>query len=73
MENTQNVTVGGLGLTSVLLIVFITLKIVGAINWSWWIVILLPFAIDIAICLLAILLIVLIVVIGMAIGVKPKN
>ena len=72
MENTQNVTVGGLGLTSVLLIVFITLKIVGAINWSWWIVILLPFAIDIAICLCMIAVLIIVVVVGMAIGVKEK-
>ena len=73
MENNNVAVHSGVSLTTVLLVVFITLKLTGVINWSWWIVILLPFAIDIAICLLAILLIVLIVVIGMAIGVKPKN
>lgn len=26
----------GLGLSSVLTIVFIVLKLVGVINWSWW-------------------------------------
>jgi ABC-type antimicrobial peptide transport system permease subunit len=26
----------GLGFTSVLTIVFVTLKLVGTIDWSWW-------------------------------------
>lgn len=27
---------GGLGLGSVLLVIFVVLKFVGAITWSWW-------------------------------------
>ena len=27
---------GGIGLTGILLIVFIVLKLVGVISWSWW-------------------------------------
>lgn len=42
----------GLGLVSVLLIVFIVLKLTGAINWSWWVVILLPFGIELGLVLL---------------------
>lgn len=36
----------GLGLTGVLTVVFIVLKLVGVINWSWWWV-LSPILIDI--------------------------
>lgn len=42
----------GLGLMSVLLIVFIVLKLTGVINWSWWVVILLPFGIELGLVLL---------------------
>ena len=33
-NNTSSST--GLGLSSVLTIVFVVLKLVGTINWSWW-------------------------------------
>lgn len=42
----------GLGLVSVLLVVFIVLKLTGVINWSWWVVILLPFGIELGLVLL---------------------
>lgn len=29
---------GGIGFTGLLTIVFITLKLCGVINWSWWLV-----------------------------------
>ena len=32
-KNTSN---SGLGLSSVLTIIFVVLKLVGVINWSWW-------------------------------------
>ena len=32
----SNSTSGGIGFTGVLTIVFIVLKLVGVINWSWW-------------------------------------
>lgn len=34
-RNSSNRSSGGLGLCSVLTIVFIVLKLVGVINWSW--------------------------------------
>ena len=47
---------GGIGITGVLGIVFIVLKLVGAINWSWWWV-LSPFWIGLAIWALVVLVI----------------
>ena len=35
MSNNSNSS-GGLGLGSVLTIVFVVLKLVGVIDWSWW-------------------------------------
>lgn len=35
MDN-KNVSGGGIGFTGLLTIVFIVLKILGKINWSWW-------------------------------------
>ena len=37
-EKTMNKNNGssGLGLSSVLTIIFVVLKLVGVINWSWW-------------------------------------
>ena len=29
-------TNGGIGATSVLTMIFIVLKLIGVINWSWW-------------------------------------
>ena len=42
---------GGLGITSVLLIIFIVLKLVGVINWSWWVV-LIPLWINLAVIII---------------------
>lgn len=36
MKDNKNYGSGGLGLASVLTIVFIILKLVGVISWSWW-------------------------------------
>ena len=36
----------------VLLIVFVVLKLAGVIQWSWWVVILLPFGIELGLVLL---------------------
>lgn len=36
MSDTSSTTSGGLGLASVLTIVFVVLKLVGTISWSWW-------------------------------------
>ena len=32
----NNKSSGGIGLTTVLFIVFLTLKLTGNIDWSWW-------------------------------------
>lgn len=32
----NNTTSGGLGLSSVLTVVFVVLKLCGLIDWSWW-------------------------------------
>ena len=36
MRKYQTGESSGLGLTSVLTIVFVVLKLVGVIDWSWW-------------------------------------
>lgn len=36
MNDKRNTTSGGLGLGGVLGVVFIVLKLVGVIDWSWW-------------------------------------
>jgi hypothetical protein len=38
MNNTNNNSSGGIGFLGLLGIVFITLKLTGYINWSWWLV-----------------------------------
>lgn len=51
--NNKNSTSGGLGLASVLTIVFVVLKLVGVIDWSWiWV--LSPFWIDLILTVLII-------------------
>ena len=35
-NNHNNNTSSGIGLSSVLTIVFVVLKLVGVIDWSWW-------------------------------------
>lgn len=46
---------GGIGFTGLLFIVFITLKLTGHINWSWWWVFS-PFWIPLAIAAIAVFL-----------------
>lgn len=35
-SNDNNNSSNGIGLTGVLFVVFLVLKLVGVINWSWW-------------------------------------
>jgi hypothetical protein len=63
MSEKSNGSSGGIGFTSLLQIVFITLKLIGKIDWSWWWV-MSPTWITIAV---AILIIVIFVVIKAAI------
>ena len=53
---------GGLNILGVVEIVFIILKLLGIINWSWWIV-LIPLWIDLGITLLIILVIIIVAII----------
>jgi len=46
---------GGMGLCSVLLVVFIVLKLVGVIAWSWWLV-LTPLWVGIALWIIIIII-----------------
>lgn len=36
MENNSNTSSGGIGFVGLLTIVFITLKLLNIITWSWW-------------------------------------
>ena len=36
MSNTQTSSSGGIGLAGATFIVFLVLKLVGVIDWSWW-------------------------------------
>lgn len=47
MENNNNAGGGGITFFGLLQIVFIVLKLLGVIKWSWWLV-LLPLWIDLA-------------------------
>ena len=55
-ENNNNVSSGGIGFAGLLTIVFIVLKLIGVINWSWlWV--LSPLWISVGLALLIIILI----------------
>lgn len=38
MSKEKNSTSGGIGVLGLLGVVFVTLKLCGVINWSWWLV-----------------------------------
>lgn len=54
MNDKKNNTSGSLGLSGVLGVVFIVLKLVGVIDWSWWWV-LSPFWISLTLTVLIVL------------------
>ena len=64
MGNDDKVVVqsGGIGVTGLLGVVFIVLKLIGVINWSWWWV-MSPFWIPIVLVLGTVLIIVIIIAI----------
>ena len=51
----KNTSASGLGLSSVLTIIFIVLKLVGVIAWSWWWV-LSPILIDIGLTIIILII-----------------
>ena len=61
-NNRSSAAGGGLSILGVVEIVFIILKLLGIINWSWWIV-LIPLWIDLGITLLTILIIIIVAII----------
>ena len=61
-NNRSSAAGGGLNILGVVEIVFIILKLLGIINWSWWIV-LIPLWIDLGITLLVILVIIVAIII----------
>ena len=63
--NTENTKVvyKGIGFAHILTIIFVIAKIVGYINWSWWLV-LLPSIISIGLSLLIWLFILVVVIIA---------
>lgn len=61
-NNRSSAAGGGLNILGVVEIVFIILKLLGIINWSWWIV-LIPLWIDLGITLLVILVIIVTIII----------
>ena len=36
MDKKEKVSTGGCGISTILLVVFIVLKLTGLIDWSWW-------------------------------------
>ena len=60
-NNRNSAAGGGLSILGVVEIVFIILKLLGIINWSWWIV-LIPLWIDLGITLLVILVIIVAII-----------
>lgn len=59
MSSSSSSSGGGIGFCGLLAIVFITLKIIGTIDWSWWWVLAplwIPLAFILAIALIALLI-----------------
>ena len=54
---------GGMGLLGVLLVIFIVLKLVGVIDWSWWLV-LIPLWISLGLFVLGFVIISAIIIIA---------
>lgn len=56
MKKNNSSSSAGMGITGVLQIIFIVLKLVGAINWSWWVV-LIPLWIDLGMSFILVLIV----------------
>ena len=56
-DKNYNANNTGVGILGVLLIIFIVLKLVGVVTWSWWVV-LIPLWIEIGLLIIVILVIV---------------
>lgn len=58
MNNSNHSHSGGVGILGVIQIVFIILKLVGVINWSWWVV-LIPLWIDLVFIFVVVIVVLL--------------
>ena len=63
MDNKNNTTSGGIGFTGLLTIVFIVLKLLDVIKWSWWWV-LSPIWISFGVALVVIFILLLAAIVG---------
>ena len=54
-------TVGGFSLCDIFLVVFVVLKLVGVINWSWWLV-LIPLWIELGIFVITLLTMIIVII-----------
>lgn len=63
MDNKNNTTSGGIGFIGILTIVFIVLKLLDVIKWSWWWV-LSPIWISFGIALVVIFILLLAAIVG---------
>ena len=54
-------TIGGFSLCDIFLVVFVVLKLIGVINWSWWIV-LIPLWIELGIFVIMLLTMIVVII-----------
>lgn len=71
-NNNVNVS-GGISLTGAVFIVFLVLKLIGTIDWSWWWVtapLWGPIALCLAIAIIAFAILILLKIIGAVLGIR---
>lgn len=66
MSNSSSTASGGVSLGTVLVAIFVTLKLTGVIDWSWWLVFL-PWLISAGIVAVFLLIAAVLGLIGMAV------
>lgn len=64
MSEKQVATSGGMGLVSVLLVIFVVLKMTDVITWSWLTVILMPFIIELSVVFIVLLMFVIVAIVS---------
>lgn len=64
MSEKQVATSGGMGLVSVLLVIFVVLKMTDVITWSWLTVILMPFIIELGVVFIVLLMFVIVAIVS---------
>ncbi len=72
----NNSSSGGIGFCGLLTIVFIVLKLIGVISWSWWWVLApvwIPTALVVALVILVFLVFLIAMLCGYKLTVKKKN